>query len=254
MIPARRKLLFPWLVPLVGIALTLGLFTAVQENEMRLNEEAFRQQAVPIANALQGGINRNAEVMESLESLYAKSGSVTREEFNSFVSHLLSRHGDIQALEWIPRISEDQRTAYEERANREGFPGFRITERVSQGRMGPEGRHSEYFPVYFVEPLKVNEAAVGFDLASNPTRLQALEAARDSGMQSATARITLVQEAGTQHGFLIFQPVYRRGAPLQTAEMRRAALAGFVLGVFRIGDMVDYALRNVSTGAVNFSL
>ena len=56
MIPARRKLLFTWLVPLVGIALTLGLFTAVQEKEMRLHEEVFRQQAVPIANALQDGI------------------------------------------------------------------------------------------------------------------------------------------------------------------------------------------------------
>ena len=52
----------------------------------------------------------------------------------------------------------------------------------------------EYFPVYFVEPSKGNEIALGFDLASNAIRKDALEKSRDTGEMVATGRITLVQE------------------------------------------------------------
>ncbi len=83
-----------------------------------------------------------------------------------------------------------------------------------------------YFPVYFVEPLEGNEAAVGFDLASNPTRLEALIQARDTGTPVATARITLVQETGRQFGFLIFVPVFGEGLSHDTVEERRRSLEG----------------------------
>lgn len=74
---------------------------------------------------------------------------------------------------------------------------------------------------------------MGFDLGSNPARLAALEQAADTGRAVATEGIKLVQETGTQAGFLIFIPVYRQEMPLTTVEQRRMALQGFVLGVFR---------------------
>ena len=53
-------------------------------------------------------------------------------------------------------------------ARTEGFPDFQFTERIAQGKMKRAERRKEYFPVYFVEPYKGNEMALGFDLASNP--------------------------------------------------------------------------------------
>ena len=55
----------------------------------------------------------------------------------------------------------------------------------------------------------------------------------------ASARITLVQETARQFGFLLFIPIYRNGAAINTLEDRRANLIGFGLGVFRIGDLVQ---------------
>lgn len=104
------------------------------------------------------------------------------------------------------------------------------------------GRRDEYFPVYYVEPYEGNEAAVGFDLASNETRLKALNFSRRSGQITTTARITLVQETGEQFGFLIFRPVYGKYQPAGTPDGRPARLQGFALGVFRIGDLVDLSL------------
>ncbi|MCH8888694.1 MAG: PAS domain S-box protein, partial [SAR324 cluster bacterium] len=124
----------------------------------------------------------------------------------------------------------------------EGHPGFRFSERERQGRMIRAGSRAEYFPVYYVEPLQGNEAAFGFDLGSNPTRLKALRKARDTGGLVATERITLVQEDQDQFGFLVFLPVYGSGEVPATVAMRRKTLTGFVLGVYRIAGIVRSSL------------
>ena len=51
------------------------------------------------------------------------------------------------------------------------------------------GERPEYFPVFYVEPYKKNATALGFDLASNPVRRQALEFSRDSGEPVATGPV-----------------------------------------------------------------
>ena len=66
----------------------------------------------------------------------------------------------------------------------------------------------------------------------------------------ATERITLVQEKGSQAGFLLFQPIYAGGAPLATVAQRRRALRGFSLGVFRIGDMMRSAIQGFDTNGI----
>ena len=91
--------------------------------------------------------------------------------------------------------------------------------------------------MYYIQPLTGNERAVGFDLASDPIRLDALEKARDSGKLRATASITLVQETKQQKGFLVFLPLYS-GAPA-TLEDRQKQLTGFITSVYRIGDIFN---------------
>jgi CHASE1-domain containing sensor protein len=60
-----------------------------------------------------------------------------------------------------------RREAYEKMAREDGFTDFQIREIVTRGKMKRADRRAEYFPVYFVEPYKGNEIALGFDLASN---------------------------------------------------------------------------------------
>ena len=108
------------------------------------------------------------------------------------------------------------------------------------------GERPAYSPVYYVEPFAGNQVAFGFDLASNPTRRAALHQARDSGGLVATGRITLVQESGKQHAFLVLAPIYRNGQPHDTVAERRQNLAGYAVGVFRIGAMLQAAFAAYS--------
>ena len=110
---------------------------------------------------------------------------------------MLARNHAIQALEWIPRVPKRSRQKYEEEARHGGFRSFEFTERLSSVQMVRAGEREEYFPVFFVAPFQGNEKALGFDLASDPVRRQALQSSADSGQMVATNRIKLVQENPT---------------------------------------------------------
>jgi len=239
---------------ILGVGLTLSAFVLARTKE---NERVFsrlRSQCEHHSNLLEREVAVAIEAVRSVGAFFDSSHEVTPQEFETFSRELLTAHSGIQALEWIPRVSDSQREEYVRAAQRAGFPNFQITERVAQGRIQRARRRDEYFPVYFVEPLKGNESALGFDLASNPARLKALNKARDTGKMVASEGIRLVQEPGNQFGFLIFRPVYRRGVPLESVEDRRRNLLGFALGVFRAGDLVESSLADSTPSGINVFL
>lgn len=226
----------------VGVVLSLMMFAVVRAWERRGTQLSFERAAHDRIAAVRREIENDVEVLQAVAAFFAASREVERHEFRAFVNFLLAPRPSIQALEWIPRVPETQRAAYEAAARQQGYPNFQITERRAQGEMVRAGRRAEYFPVYYVEPYQGNEIALGFDVASHPTRLDALHAARDAGEMVATTRTTLVQGSRDQFGFLISLPVYRQGAPTATVDNRRENLVGFILGVFRIGDIVNKSL------------
>lgn len=148
-------------------------------------------------------------------------------------------------MEWIPRVVDEERKAYEQAAKQDGFLDFAIREQDISKQMVRAKSRIEYFPVYFVEPYKGNQAALGFDLASNPSRLQALQTARDREKAIATAPITLIQtNESSKKGFLVFSPVYQNNVSIKTISDRRKHLEGFALGVFLMGDIVEKTLQD----------
>ena len=80
---------------------------------------------------------------------------------------------------------------------------------------------------------------MGFDLASSPERLAALERARDTGEPQTTRPIRLIQEVEDSVGFLIVVPVYGGGSMPTTVRARRSALIGLGLGVFRVAGLIE---------------
>jgi len=242
------------LIICVALVLTVIFFYVVRRQEQDRTQSEFERQANAYVAAIQKGIERNLEVLESIGGLFAASAVVERQDFRAFVNGPLSRHQEIQALSWNQRVRDSDRASYEAAIQNGGFPSFQITERKDQGQMQRAERRAEYISVTYIEPLKGNEAAVGFDVASNPTRLKALERSRETGEMVATARITLVQETEEQFGVLILKPVYKSGTPHETVEHRRQNLTGFAVGVFRIGDMVEVSLKDLPKGSVNIQL
>jgi len=236
--PARRFL--PSLVVVaLGVAVTTGVFATLRELEGTSAHAAFENVARERLDALETNIAVTIDNLIAVEALYEASPRFDRVAFARFAAPLLAKNRAIQALEWIPRVPRSQRSRYETAGRNDGYPNFQFTEHLDNGAMARAGDRDDYFPVFFVEPFAGNERALGFDLASNPARREALQRAGATGRLIATSRVILVQEKANQYGALVFYPVYRGGVKSPTEQARREALTGFALGVFRIQDIVE---------------
>ncbi|MGC2111224.1 MAG: CHASE domain-containing protein [Candidatus Korobacteraceae bacterium] len=239
----------------LGSLLSLALLLVVRDLEERRAHADFENLAQMRFDGLDANIRLTLNNLAALGDLYSSSHSVERPEFADFASGLLQRDNAIQALEWAPWVKQDERASYELRTRREGLPSFEFTERVAQGTMRREPERAEYFPVFYVEPLRGNERAVGFDLASNAARRATLMRAALTGEMAATEPLILVQEKKNQYGFLVFRPALKKGAAPNNSRQRRQALLGLVLGVFRIEDIVNRSgSSQSSSGSVSLAI
>jgi signal transduction histidine kinase len=227
----------------VGLSILVALFVGRWEAS---NQQArFQRQIESLATALQRSLNRYTDVLAFLGDYYVVTqGQVGRREFAGYVARSLDAYPGIQALEWAPLVRQADRLAFERTVQAEGYPNFQITELTSDNQLVRAGDRPYYVPVTYVVPFADNEAAFGFDLNSNPARAIAIESARNKGEITATGRIRLVQEQRDQFGFLVFLPLYQT-ATLTDVSSRRNQFEGFLLGVFRVSDVVEESLQNL---------
>lgn len=233
----------------LGIFLSFALFFVIRGWERKNLRSEFGTLAQERVEVLQSKMLALLEVLDSVAAFYSTNDHVSRDEFAKFVTDAKLRHAELQGLSWNPRVSAAQRTAYETAARREGFADFKFSEMNTAGKLVDAGAREEYVPVFYEEPMEKNEAALGFDLASNPQRKAALEKARDSGLPAATVPIRLVQETGDQMGFLVLMPIYR--SPHTTPAERKSNLIGYASAIFRIGDLVESAWKNLGRNDAN---
>ncbi len=242
--PPKTHGFLPFIIVAAGVAVAVFVFSVLQDDAEHQAVVRFDDAADTAGLAITTTIQTHVQTVLSVQDLYRASTFVTRAEFAQFITRPMQLNPGVQALEWIPRVTRADRSLVTARAQDDGFPNFTITERNDEGQLVSAGERDEYFPVYYLEPLEGNEAALGFDLGSNPIRLAALDEARDTGEVVVSGRIRLVQESGDQFGVLVFAPVYAGGSSPSNVEDRRNSLEGFVLGVFRIGDVIAAALAH----------
>ncbi len=185
------------------------------------------------------------EVLYSLRTFHAvlasRVGEFELADFRRFAHEPLARHAELHGLSFIPLVRDVDRDAWERQLTTHVGAPFQITELDDEHRLRPASRRAVYTPIAFVEPLDRNAVALGFDLASETSRCQALERARDTGEPCTTRPVRLVQEMADQLGCLVVLPLYREA--VHTVDERREALSGYICAAFRIGDLVESVLR-----------
>jgi PAS domain S-box-containing protein len=243
-IPMKLNWFAPAIIILVGIILSVTAFVVTRSWESQEIQMKFELLIDNNFASLRRELDIYIEVLLGLKGLFEASDFVSRQEFQTFTAQQLANHPSIQALEWIPKVTAEQRTVYEAAARADGFSTFQFTEQ--QGQMVPAGARAEYFPVFYLEPYKGNETALGFDLGSNLERLETLTQSCDTNQMLATSRIKLVQ--GKQFGFLIFVPIYE--GKVKTCKN----IKGFVLGVYRIEEILEKALNYAGISNIQANL
>ncbi|MFH6787146.1 MULTISPECIES: CHASE domain-containing protein [Methylobacterium] len=196
-------------------------FLHATDIELRTVEDQFRTYTA----LLRGGAGLFA----------AHADTVTLAQFRAYVQRIefQTLYPGFLGIGFTPAVPASERERFAERAQTLGVPGFRVR---------PPSDNPLLSPVLFAEPPNArNQAAIGYDVMSDPVRRDMVERARDTGLPAASARIQLVQEidANKQAGFLVAMPVYAGGTVPAEVEERRRRYLGFVFGAFRADDLFN---------------
>jgi PAS domain S-box-containing protein len=246
--PRSLRTVWPWVGLLAGLALTVLTWWQVQRVELNRHCHLQKLQTSAMTVRLQGEMKALEEVLLGTAGFAGRGALPTRIEWNDYVEglHLTQTYPGIQGLgfvEWIPRA---ELAAHLQRIRGEGFPEYDL---IPGGSLGPDP--DGYSSIIYLEPLDArNQRAIARDMLRETNRRSAMVRARDTGLATLTAPITLYQETGTdiQRGILLLAPVYRQGLPLDTVSQRRQALRGWVYFVCRMADFTLATLaRDLAT-------
>ena len=76
-------------------------------------ERAFRLAAKERASAVKNAFDVEVGMMELARASLMSDGKIERDEFQQMLSPFLARSRSIYAVEWLPRVPDEQRAEFE---------------------------------------------------------------------------------------------------------------------------------------------
>ncbi len=236
-----RRLLLLASIIIAGVGLTAFSTYNTYISERSLAQHKLIASAEEQTFALEQTLVSNIAILKSLAASFTVTHNINRYAFHEVADRLL-QNSVMHEMGWIPRVPASKRKSYEQAAQRDGYHSFEIREMDEKGQLVRAGERKDYFPVYYIEPYKGNQQALGFDMASRRITLKAIRHSINIGDFAATEGIRQVPYHEKQYGFLLFYPVYEPGFLSASTIPDSSGLRGYVLGVFRVRDVVEKAL------------
>ena len=202
----------------------------------RVSDDVLRRMRQPIA-ALKGA-----------SGLFAANATVGRQLFRDYVaSHdLQADFPGVRGFGFIQRVQRSALDAFIAAQHADDAPQFALHQIDDQGR-------DDLYVVKFIEPMATNRSAVGLDMGSERIRREAAERAVASGEATLSGTITLLQDALSRPGFVLYLPVYRHGTDPATPAQRRQALLGLLYAPIAVADLLG-GVHDVAAGELDFVL
>jgi len=223
---------------LIGLMLSIALIYGVWFfSERFFNHQAqmrFEHHVNEDIYTLEHSLQKYKNALQSGVGFFQASNDVSRTDWHRYVQaiDLKQHYPGMQGMGYSMVVSPDAVQTIENKMHREGYPSFEIN---------PKGKRKFYTTILYLEPLdKRNQAAIGYDMFSEPVRREAMERSRDSGKAALSGKVTLLQEIDKdiQSGVLMYLPYYAEGEETDTVEERRRSLIGYIYAPFRMGDFM----------------
>jgi len=196
---------------LVGLPLLLsvGGFVTIYEQALRWEHaqhlQTFRLKAQQVGDLLQAQFSEHERFTYALARALSDNGrTLPVAEFSNIAHAYLDRRHELMAIEWLARVPDSQRAAFEAWARRHVDSGYTISEYGPNGARRPAPRRAEYFPILHIEPPG-SRRQLGVDFRSEPRRAAALRQALETGAPVATAPLELMLKPG--NGVVLMQAV-----------------------------------------------
>ncbi len=220
-------------VGILALALTTEAALWMRELEGRERREAFAR----VADAQAATVRRALHTLHRDQVLLAKffesSSVVDGEEFAHF-SAPLTRFSPSRATYWVPLVANGVGPVV--------IPGtdsrnpIAVWERDENGHPRAVTERPWYCPVQFHDGHDGQNAAIGFDLASEEIIRSALQKIRRTGLPTASDLVPAAANPGGTKVVNTFMPVTKPGPGGE------AVVQGYVVNVLQLQDVLDNTL------------
>ena len=227
------------LLMMLTLLLVGASFYATARWEQSIQQARLEADGKLIHKRIADRLLAHREALQALRRFIEVSPALNPAHFDAFTLSTMQDNPDLAALSFNALVPDARRAHFEQQmAERLGIPDFQITERDRDGKPKPAVRRETYVAVTYIAPREANLRAIGFDIASEPVRSEALNRAMTPGKGMAvTSPIRLVQEK--RIAVLAMTPVLRR-LPGQTD---RDTLEGFAVAVIKVGQLLEMTTR-----------
>ncbi|MEM7673421.1 MAG: CHASE domain-containing protein, partial [Verrucomicrobiota bacterium] len=223
-----------WVILFTSLMVTIVAWRVSEQSLNQRLQDRLKNKTEDLVDAISQRMLEYEVSLDALNAFFQASDHVSRADWRTFVETLdIKDHfPGIQALGYSPMFPAEDLASWESRVRQDGFADFRVT---------PAEPRDVYTSIIYIEPFDArNRRAFGYDMYSEANRRNAIDKARDTGEPAVSGIVTLLQEteSDVQPGFLVYSPLYEKGAPTKTLDQRRKAFIGTVYGAFRVNDMM----------------
>jgi|GEM_PF-390670 len=222
----------PGLVLFISWLLAALFFFGSYLKSAHESEKHFTQIVGTVEPIVEAKLNLYFSALQSGTGLFAASETVERNEWKSFLSH-----GDFQSklpgTDGLGVVFKIKRKSLDEfilKTKKDGAPDFHyhLLPDLTALEKQKAVLNEDLYIVTFIEPRETNELKIGLDLASEETRRTGAELARDLGTPTITEKIVLVDDPEKGPAFLLYYPLYTKGATPKNIDERRERIQGWI--------------------------
>jgi PAS domain S-box-containing protein len=236
------------LVVAIGLVITVIGYVTISRAEDQNVIRALEFRVEWRAKDLQSKISLAGQAVLATATDVATESRVESREFHQFTSAVAAENKSIASLAWAQPMTREQRAAFEVSS------GFPIIEVGASGQRIPAADRDGYTPIVIENRFDGKPTWLGFDVSMDPSRRRTLELARDTGAPKSM----FIPNASNPLGptYLVFWPTYVNGTVPETVDVRRSQLKGYVIGVFRVLDVIKIAFADTPaiTATIQFYL
>ncbi|MCE2595264.1 CHASE domain-containing protein [Motilimonas cestriensis] len=195
-----------------------------------------------LENSLYRQFNNSLATIQTLSSYLQNTDHISHHEFNRFASKLFEQQPGIKALSWNLLVPSSSKAEIEQRIS----SYYKRDINIYGEPLQPD---DPIVVIGLIYPEQGNEAAIGFNVYSNPARKSVLNSDLLPYRPIATPIIQLVQSVNPEPGYLLFAPVYQHNSSDDSH-----APNGYATGVFLVQPMIEHAFNETHSSIFNYQL
>ncbi len=227
-----------WLIILLSLILTIFVYFYTQDQSQKLAKIKFNREANQVVSLIQDRMQKYVDALQGASAyLTASDFHTSHQDWKRYTERLQieKKYPGINGIGLIYRVAKKDKGDFEKTHPVDGRPL----------QIYPEHTKKVLYPITYIEPLDINQKALGLDMAHESNRYHALIHSIKTGEVTITAPIVLVQDERRTPGFLLYLPVYHK-ENLQSELERESNLTGVVYAPFIVYKLMSGVLSEES--------